>query len=1001
MLKKFVTWYRALKRSRKLLFWLATLAALYTLVGFLVAPPIVRLVLEKKLPEVLQRTVSIEKVRLNPYTLSATVEGFRVDRKDGNGTLFGFARFYANLESISLFKKALVVSSLVLDQPEIGISRLDETRFNFSDLLVGAKEEPPAGQDSGGAFHFSVNNIQLHDGRITYQDQPKGVNHRIEQLEVGIASISNLPALVEIRVQPHLSAVVNGAPFDLGGSSKPFADSLETELNLKMDGIDIPQYLSYIPNPTGLTLKSALLDIDTHINFRRKGGLPSSLTVTGSLRLCELDVTDRQQHSYLTLPELSVGLAGGNLLEKEVRLAEVKVTAPQLRLERHGDGIILPLALLETSGEEVDTKPGTEAGDGQGGEGSPLKLTVEHVLLEQGGVRFDDRLPQTPVLTSLGDIRVAIAHFSTLPEVPAEVELGLKVNQAGTFSSHGELVLQPFSLKSGMELKKLRLADFQPYLAELARVHLSSGELSVMGEAAYKQQETTAAEVDFKGDVSLAGLASEDGISGAELLAWRDLVLQKIDFALRPASPPQLSIAEIRIAEPFAQVLVRDDGSVNLATLVKEAPQPAGDEVQPVEDSTMQAAAEGSQPRIEVGKLVIEKGHFQFNDRSVEPAYATSLEELDGSISGLSSQQGSRANVELNARVDRQAPLEITGTINPLSAEPEADIAIDFKNFNLSPASPYSGRYIGNKIAKGKLNLDLDYHFKDHRLESSNKAFLDQFTLGETVESPDAISLPVGLAIALLQDRKGEIHLDIPVAGDLDDPEFSVGGVVLQVLGNLIAKAATSPFALLGALIPEGEDIQFIPYDSGGSGPGDEALGKLKLVANVLAERPGLKMEIVGHVDREQDGAALARQKMLQLVRLEKQGKQAGKAPQEPLATLAADSDYPRYLERAYRKALEQAPKARREEIAKQEAAAKKQPPIKPEEQVTAMEAFLLEGLQVGDEELRLLAIERANAVLTNLVDVGKVDPGRLFVVEPKLAAETGESKAVAELVIR
>jgi len=998
MLKKIVTWYRTQNRPRKLLFWFATLTALYTLIGFLLAPPIVRLVLEKKLPEVLQRPVSIETIRLNPYTLSATVEGFRVARKDGEGQLLGFERFYANLESVSLFKKALVVSSLVLDAPEVDISRLDETRFNFSDLLAGSGQEPAAKDEPGGQFHFSVNNIELHRGRIAYRDLPKGVDHRVEKLEVGIASISNLPAMVEIRVQPHFSAVVNGAPFDLGGTSKPFADSLETELNLKMDGIDVPQYLSYIPNPTGLTLKSARLDVDTRITFLREGGVPSSLTVTGNLRLRELDVTDRQQRSYLNLPELSVRLAGGNLLHKEVNLAEVKIDAPQLRLERNADGSILPLALLETGAGRDEPESAAATGDEENADGSPLKLNIEKVLLEKGGVRFDDRLPQTPVLTSIGDVRIAVEHFSTLPETPAALELGLKINQSGTFSSRGELVLQPFSLKTGLELKSLRLADFQSYLSELARVRLSGGDLTIEGDAVYAQQTGGDAEIGFKGGASLAGLASEDSISGADLVKWNDLALRQIDFAMRPAQPPRLSIAEIRLAEPFAQLLVRDDGSVNLATLVKESPQPVGTEAQPAADPATGTAAGGPEPLIEVAKVVIEQGRFKFNDRSIDPVYATSLEGLDGSISGLSSQQGQLARVDLHARVDRQAPLAITGTLNPLSAEPEADITIDFKNFNLSPASPYSGRYIGNKIAKGKLNLDLDYHLKDHRLESSNKAFLDQFTLGETVDSPDATGLPVGLAIALLQDRKGEIHLDIPVAGDLDDPEFSVGGVVLQVLVNLIAKAATSPFALLGALIPAGEDIQFIPFESGLSLPGDEALGKLELVAKVLEERPGLKMEIVGHIDREQDGAVLARRQMLQLVRLEKAGK--GQPAAGPVEAIAADPDYPSYLERVYRKALEKAPKERREEIAKQGAAAnKEQPPPKPEERLARMEAFLLEGIRVGDEDLRLLAIERANAVLANLVEVGKVAPGRLFVVEPKLDA--GEGKAVAELVIK
>jgi uncharacterized protein involved in outer membrane biogenesis len=976
-MKKILDRYRGWPRRQKIGFWLATLVLCYALTGFLVAPPILKAVLKNKLPELLQRSVAIETIRLNPFALSATVEGFKLADQEG-GTFVAFERFYVNLELLSVFKQALIVQSLTLEKPTIDFSRIDAATFSFSDLLVAPEPTEPAPAAAEPAL-FSINNIEIKDGTVRFHDLPRQIDHEVADLQLAIPSISNLPTRVEITVQPQFAAVINGTPLDLGGGSKPFAESKATEVNVKMTGIDLSTYLAYIPNPTGLILKSALLDLDTRVAYRLYPNQVSRLAVTGTVVLRQLDIVDDQGQSYLRLPSMALVLSDSNLLNREIRLSELTISSPQLELQRRKNGELLPLVLLSPPAGQAETSPAV--GDAAEVVGPPLRLTIERLRLNQGEVSFADQALETPASLRLQGITLAVDNLSTVPGTASTLSLTLQLNQAGRFSTQGSLVFDPLALKTSLSLDALQLKDFQAYLAEQARVVLASGSLTIKGDLSVSQPEGEAAVFSFAGASSIDDLATADKLSGADLLKWQALEFKGIRFDSQPTA---LSLDEILLKGAYVQVLINDDGTANLASLAKQQPESAAVKTATPETAAASkpAAAPAERPVITIGKVVLSNGKLEFQDRNIQPSYGLKLDQLQGSISGLSSDLEKRATVALSARVDQQAPLAISGTTNPLSVEPFADIKIAFKGFNLPPLSPYTGKYIGNKTGKGKLSLDLGYKIEGHKLESSNKVLLDQFTLGQPVESPDATGLPVSLAIALLKDRSGEINLDIPVAGDLDDPEFSVAGVVVQVIVNLIAKAATSPFALLGALIPEGEDIQHIPFDPGTAVANATTLDKLEVVANVLHERPGLKMEIAGHIDRSLDSAALAKSMLQQLVKLEKiksTGVKPGKDGKTPEVAVSAE-EYPGYLKNAYRLALKQATREQRE------AAAKLKPANAVEEQAQ-MEAFLLGNIQVADEELRLLAIERANTVLSQLVDVGKVEPDRLFVVEPELPA--------------
>jgi hypothetical protein len=340
-------------------------------------------------------------------------------------------------------------------------------------------------------------------------------------------------------------------------------------------------------------------------------------------------------------------------------------------------------------------------------------------------------------------------------------------------------------------------------------------------------------------------------------------------------------------------------------------------------------------------------------------------------VSGLSSTETSVADVELRAKMNNSAPLEITGKVNPLKQDLFADVRARFTGMDLSPTSPYSGKYVGYSIEKGKLSFDLAYRIDKRKLDSENRIFVDQFTFGEKVDSPTATKLPVKLAVALLRDRNGEIHLDIPVTGSLDDPKFSIWRIILQIIGNLITKAVTSPFALLGAAFGGGEDMQYVEFDPGRAAISDGGRKKIEALATALSEKPSLRLEIAGFVSPEADREGLKQYFLQRKVKAQKLNDMVKKGsaamPVDEIAV--APAEYERYLTLAYR--AEPFPKPRNI------IGLVKSLPV-PE-----MEKLMLTNIQAGDEELRQLASRRANAVKDTLLQSGKVEAERVFIVQP------------------
>ena len=399
------------------------------------------------------------------------------------------------------------------------------------------------------------------------------------------------------------------------------------------------------------------------------------------------------------------------------------------------------------------------------------------------------------------------------------------------------------------------------------------------------------------------------------------------------------------------------------------------------EANTVQVAASPGTATtwLRLGKATLTGGNIDFTDHFIRPNYSANLTGLTGSLSSLAFDQP--ADIELRGNVQGNAPVEISGRINPLAQNLLLDVKASATDIELSPLSPYSGKYVGYGIEKGKLSMKVSYFVEDRKLKAENGIVLDQLTFGQKVESPDAIKAPVLLAVALLKDRNGVIKFDLPVGGSLDDPQFSVGALVFRALVNLILKIVTAPFALLGSLSGHGEELAYIEFAPGSAVVDQPGEGKIKAVAKALADRPAVKLDVAGRVDPAQDREALKRSRVDHLVRVQKFNDlvKSGEPPSSVDSVEVTPAEFEPLLTRAYKAADFSKPRN-----------AIGFPKDLPRAE---MEALLVANAAVSDEDLRVLAERRAQVVRSNLIDSEHVPGERVFLVAPRLDAQDVKDK--------
>ncbi|MFZ5562501.1 MAG: DUF748 domain-containing protein, partial [Thermodesulfobacteriota bacterium] len=882
--------------------------------------------------------------------------------------------------------------------------RLSGTTFNFSDLIKGKPEEKTAEPETPSEpFRFAVADLAIADGSVIYHDQPADKTHTIAPINWHVPFISNFVRHQDRFSEPAFTCDVDGATVSVDVRTKPFKDTLETVVDLAISGVDISHYTAYAPRDRlGFDVKQGKLDVTAQAVFQKERE-NSVARVQGKAVLENLNMTDKAGADLFSLPRLSVTVLPSVVTENRLRVGEVLVQSPSLDIVRQADGAI-NLANLVTGGKgsEADAQaPAPDAGNKPEAEPAPEAKTaesgfyvdVDRVALSGGTVKFVDfaapgSRENRPVENSVNDLNVTVNGFSTAPERQAGFDLAAKINNAASLALKGHLALTPLSVESDILLSEAALAWGQPYLPEKMKLVISGGRAETEGHLSLVTTEDDEISATVTGKAAVRGFASAGPDRAEPFLQWSNFTVEGVKVSTVPL---RVSVDTIAFNNLKQNMVVFEDGVTNIAkifateeTATEASEGASGDAAEeaavPAPEAT-EARPEEPSPvtPIRVGRFLMNNTELRFSDRSVDPHYVTKLVLKDLKVTGLTSEDFKSARVAAKGTIDGYAPVEITGTINPLAADLFVDLDVKLANMEMAPFSSYTGKYVGRAVEKGKLNLDLQYDIKQKELSADNHIVMDQFTLGKDVESPDAMNLPVGLAVALLTDRNGVIDITLPVSGRTDDPKFGIGKIVIKALVNLIAKAATSPFALVGALVGGGEETRFIEFEPGWAELDQADTGKLDAARKLLAERPALKLEIMGYADGDVDRrgvAAVALERAIKAPALSRLVKK-GEVPDSK--TLASATLTPEQRERALRKFY------KNEVEEKPVAGVVVKKADDPTLTIEEMEAALVErrAASVPDADLLLLARERAEQVRDYLLADQSLSPERVFLKAP------------------
>ncbi len=717
------------------------------------------------------------------------------------------------------------------------------------------------------------------------------------------------------------------------------------------------------------------------------GAAPKARVRDLTVSLERIAIAERDKSDSLATLD-SIKVEGGqlNLEKREATIQQVALQGGGAKIARDADQSVRWLELFgprdqETVHPEIDVTE-TEK------EGNPWRFALKVFDLRGFHIALTDRSISPEVAYDIEDMKVALTDISNDGQTPIAFDVRLKIKQGGALSTTGQLSQKADRAEAEVEIEGVNLAPLKSLVAQVAALTLESAAVSANLRVDYSQAKTGPS-LKAAGAFSLDKLLLNETKSAEPFLSWKALSADGFDFSL---GPDKISIKEVRLVEPGTKIIIFKDQTLNLAAAFRRAPssRPPAKTEKPKSDRANPFPATVKRVRIEGAKV-------DFADLSLVLPFAARIHELSGAVTGISSAPTNRTRLKLEGRVDEYGQVNVEGSLSPLQLAAFSDVKVVFRNVAMSALSPYSGTFAGRRIQSGKLNLDLEYKVEDRRLKSNNTVILDQFTLGERVESQKAVNLPLDLAIALLTDSEGKINASVPIAGDVDHPEFSVGHLVWQAIVNFITTAVTAPFKALGALVGEEEGIDEILFQPGIDKIPPPEREKLAKVAEALTKRPMLALTVRGAYDPAADGEAL---RSMQVRRYLAQELEVDLQPGEDPGPVAVDNA-------ETQRALEALSEERDGEgaIEEFEASYEKSQGKKPNrvsailslmgrasEDVDFYEKLfqhLVEKAPLATGDLEALAVRRATAVIKELTSQAGFDPSRASAGEIEQVPDT------------
>jgi hypothetical protein len=1009
----------------------AVLIALYALAGFLLAPRLIRNALMQEIPKTLPGIKpTVGEIHFNPFLLQLEINDFSLADAGGE-KLLGFGRFFVDFEVSSLWHRAYSFANIDLGKPFVNAVTAKDGQINLAQLSPKSTPPPktePKKNESVPALR--IGSFKVSDGLVTYDDRahPSDFAARLE------------PINFELR---DFTTGIDGGKFTFTGTSKlgervewhghVSVQPIESDGEFQIDGLQAHTIWAYLEDRLNFLVNSGSIDLNATYKFALRDAVDLKVDLA-KIAVSNLAVRAKDADvDWVSLPQLLVSNTSVDLAKQSVQVDSLTLTGLKLVTWMEADGSLNlmklaaappPAATPDATGPApvspaaasagaapASTAPAGAAPANTASPATSWNVSLREFALRDASISAEDRATKPAAKVVLAPLSITVADASLDLGKPVHLTLQTKINESGSLNVEGEITPKPLNADLSIKLADIELAVVQPYIAQRTSMTLLSGALSGDTKVHYG---TGKPAIDFSGNLSVAKLHTVDNALHDDFVNWDRLDLQGLKYQ---HDPDRLDIEQVSAQKLYARVMIEPDSTLNVtrvlagpgATVV--APASPGTDQPPISATAAPAAAPAAKKSrgkrvakaaagmpppaataaaapmpMAIKKISLEAGEADFADLSVMPNFSTGIQKLRGSVLGLSSKANSRAKIDLHGQIDEFSPVAITGEANVLGTPLYTDVALSFHNIELSTFNPYSGKFAGYNISKGKLSTDLHYKVDGRKLDAQHHIVVEQLEFGDKTESKAAVSLPIKLAVSLLKNRDGVIELDIPVNGSLDDPQFKLAPIIWKVFVNILEKAVTAPFALLGSLFGGGPDLQFIDFEPGAADLDSGATTKVQTILKALSERPQLKIDVPIAVVESLDRPLLIDAQLKSQLHAAQSA--AAAAKKSISATMPFEQLEPPVrldiLSQLYQKNFGAEPKYPDAVTA-----------IKAKPDLTAAKIDYLTGelrghITVGETELTALGQQRASNLQQVLLQDKQIDPERVFLVANDKAKSEG-----------
>ena len=882
----------------------AVLLALYAWAGFWLAPRIIRSQAISFVRENYHRELQIGAVRVQPFWLQLEVRELAFPDSDGQ-PLLALRRFMVDFELSSLWHRAYVFREVIIEAPGVRTVVRPDGTVNLADLALKPANPPPP-KEATTLPAIWIQSLAVSDGRLEYIDRARREPYarKFEAIAFSLKDFRTTPEGGGFHLAARSEA---NEQFDWKGRFQ-LAPQIASQGELTITALQAPGIASLIGDALPFAITSGAIDLAGEYQV----ALSDPLML--QLRLPKLALTGLALRAHgadadwIVVPGLELANTAVDMPAQSVAIGALTISGLKAKVWTEPDDSLNLKQLFAPAAESAATTAGAPAPAPESSAPSPAPskpwtLQLSHLDVNGAAFDFEDRM-QAPVKRfAFNPVNLHVEGASLDLTRPLPVRLDALINGHAPLKIAGTLAPDPLVADLDVSLDRASMIFLQPYVLPVADLTIRDGTVAATGKLQLRPAGGRGPQLSFSGGVTIDHFKSIDNAAREDFINFDRLQFQKLRFTVEPDA---LKIDRVLLRGPYARVIVSREEILNIsavldpkaaadarqefeerqARLASETPaekrarekQDKAQKDQREKDKKAQAKARANAPKqaapaataaaepesfpVRVRELVIESGRMNFSDFSVPPQFTADIQDLKGTVTALSSARDSRAKVDLSGNLGEFAPVTISGELQPFEFDHYTDIALKFENIPLPLFNPYSGKFAGYNIAKGKLFTELHYLIQDRALKADHKIRIEQLEWGEATAEKGEATLPVKFATWLLKDSHGVIDLNVPVTGSLDDPKFRIGPIVWQIIKNLIVKAVSAPFKLLGSLFKGAEEAQFVDFAAGSAEVGPQTAGHLATLAKGLVEKQGIRIEVPAGVDAELDRPALVEQKL-------------------------------------------------------------------------------------------------------------------------------------------